>query len=108
MEDGYLDQQVEGVISMARLRQKLAAISEERPDLKRRHAELTDGEERIRRLEELPALVEVYLHDLPHLVGRRPVVREYVTLGAAERTPVNPLGIYTLTPDWTAVPPRRG
>jgi hypothetical protein len=98
MEDGYHDQQAEGLISMGKLRQKLAAISEERTDLECRLAEFADGEERIRKLEELPALVEEYLRDLPHLVGRRPVIREYETLGA-ERTPENPLGLYTLTPE---------
>jgi hypothetical protein len=83
---------------MGRLRAKLAAILEERSGLEGRPAELASGEEKIRRLEELPALIEEYLRDLPHLVGRSLEVREYETVGA-ERTPDNPLGIYTLTPD---------
>ena len=52
----------------------------------------------MRELEELPLLVEEYLKDLPHLVDRMPVIREYKTIGA-ERTPDNPLGTYTLTPE---------
>jgi len=98
MGDGYHDQQAEGLISMDKLRTKLAAISEERAGLERRLAELADGEERIRQLEELPRLVEEYLRDLPHLIDRRRVVREYETVGA-ERTPENPLGLYILTPE---------
>ncbi len=97
MENGYSEQQAEGLISMDRLRQKLAALSEERSGLEERLAELADGEERVRRLEELPALVEGYLRDLPHLVGRRRVVREYETVGV-ERIPDNPRGLHKLAP----------
>ena len=59
---------------------------------------LADGEGRLRALEELPLLVEEYLKDLPYLVDKMPVIREYETVGA-ERTPENPLGLYALTPD---------
>jgi hypothetical protein len=52
----------------------------------------------LRELEELPLLVEEYLRDIPYLVDRMPVIREYETVGV-ERTPDNPLGLYTLTPD---------
>ena len=53
---------------------------------------------RLRELEALPALVEVCLHDLPDLVDRRRVVRDYETV-PAEMTPDNPLGLYRLRPD---------
>src|SRR3712207_1588756 len=59
---------------------------------------LADGECYLRELAELPVLVEEYLKDLPYLVDRMPVIREYETAGA-ERTPENLLGIFTLTPD---------
>ena len=52
----------------------------------------------MRELEELPALVEEYLEDLPHLVDQMPLIREYEAIGA-ECTPENPLGIYTITPE---------
>jgi hypothetical protein len=65
---------------------------------------IADGERRLSKLEELPALVEEYLKDLPYLVGRIPVIREYETIGA-ERTPENPLGIYTLTSERIRCPP---
>jgi hypothetical protein len=84
------------VTIMDRLRQKLSAIDEERLGLEERLAELADSEERIKRLEEMPALVEEHLHDLPHLVSRERIVREYETVGA-ERTDDNPLGLYKLT-----------
>jgi hypothetical protein len=38
MEDNYHDQQAEGLISMDRLRSKLASLGEERADLERRVA----------------------------------------------------------------------
>ena len=98
MEDNYRDQQAEGLITMARLREKLEGVREEREGLQARLALLADGERRLRELEELPALVEQYLKDLPYLVDRMPIIREYETIGA-ERTPDNPLGIYTLTPE---------
>jgi hypothetical protein len=55
-------------------------------------------EERLRELEALPALVEEHRRDLPDLVGRLRVVRDHETV-PAERTPDNPLRVYTLTPD---------
>ena len=97
MEDGYSEQQAEGLISMDRLREKLGTISEERTGLEGRLAEIADGEERIGWLEELPALVEDHLRDLPYLVERERLVREYETT-PPERTEDNPLGLYKLTP----------
>jgi hypothetical protein len=98
MEDNYRDQQAEELITMAKLREKLDGVREEREGLEARLALLADGESRLRELEELPALVDEYLEDLPYLVDRMPAIREYETMGA-ERTPENPLGIYTLTPE---------
>ena len=80
------------------IREKLDAVREERSGLEARLTLLADGERRLRELEELPALVEEYLGDLPYLVDRMPVIREYGT-SAPERTKDNPLGIYTLTPE---------
>jgi hypothetical protein len=59
---------------MERLREKLAGLAGERREFERRLADLADGERRIKQLEDLPALVEAYLRDLPELVGweRRP------------------------------------
>jgi len=59
---------------------------------------VADGETRLRELEELPQLVEEYLKELPHLMDRMPVVREYETV-PDERTGENPSGLYTLTPE---------
>jgi hypothetical protein len=100
MENSYHDQQAEGLISMDRLRSKLADLGEERTDLERRLAELADSEERLRELEALPELVVEYLRDLPYLVGQEPVVRAYETVGVAETTEEEPLrGLYTITPE---------
>jgi hypothetical protein len=98
VEDNYRDQQAEGLITMAKLREKLDGVRAERDGLEAQLTLLAEGERRLRELEELPALVQEYLEDLPYLVGRMPVIREYETVGA-ERTPENPLGIYTLTPE---------
>jgi hypothetical protein len=99
MEDNYHDQQAEGLISMDRLRSKLASLGEERADLERRVAELSHSEERLRELEVLPQMVEEYLRDLPHLLELEPVVREYET-SAPEPTEGDPLSaLYTITPD---------
>ena len=59
---------------------------------------VADGETRLRELEELPQLVEEYLKDLPYLMDRMPVVREYETV-PNPRTEENPSGLYTLTPE---------
>ncbi len=98
MEDGYSEQQAEGLLSMERLREKLGALAKERRELERRLAELADGERRVKQLEDLPALVEAYLRDLPTLIGWEKTVREYETV-PAEKTEDNPLGVYTLTPE---------
>jgi hypothetical protein len=100
VEDNYRDQQAEGLITMAKLREKLDGVRAEREGLEARLATLAERESRLRELEELPLLVEDYLKDLPYLVDRMPVIREYETIGA-ERTPENPLGIYTVTPERT-------
>ena len=98
VEDNYRDQQAEGLIPMDRLREKLDEVRKERENLEARLAMFADGESRLRELEVLPALVEEYLRDLPHLVERMPLVREYETIGA-ERGEDGSLPIYTLTPD---------
>ena len=98
VEDNYRAQQAEGLITMAKLREKLEGVREEREGLEARLAMLAEGESRLRELEELPDLVEDYLKDLPYLVDRMPVIREYETIGA-ERGEGGSLPIYTLTPE---------
>ena len=84
---------------MDRLRSKLASLAQERTDLEKRLAELADGEQRLRELEELPKLIEEYLREIPRLLDLKPVVREYET-SAPEPTEGDPLGaLYTITPD---------
>jgi hypothetical protein len=96
--DNYRDQQAEGLITIEGLREKLDGIAGERDALEAQLAMLAGGEERLRELNSLPGLVDAYLRDLPELVGRERVVREYETV-PAERTEENPLGVYTLTPE---------
>jgi hypothetical protein len=98
VEDNYRDQQAEGLITMSKLREKLDGTREERDRLRARLAMLAEGETRLRELEELPQLVEEYLKDLPYLMDRMPVVREYETV-PNPRTKENPSGLYTLTPE---------
>jgi hypothetical protein len=77
--DNFHDQQAEGLLSMERLREKLASLNAERTELGERLAELSDSEERLRELEALPGLVEDYLRDLPYLLDLKPVLHEYET-----------------------------
>ena len=58
----------------------------------------------MRELEELPALVEEFLHDLPYLMRPEIRAREYATV-PEPRTEDNPLGVYTLTPERIQVLP---
>jgi len=95
---GYLDQQAEGLISMAELREKLDSLETERERAERKLRGFEDRDKRLRELEALPDLVEAYLRDLPHILARTPGVREYETV-PAQRTDENPLGVYTLTPE---------
>ena len=96
--DNYRAQQAEGLITMAKLRERLDELAQERAGLEARLAKLTDAEQRLQELEALPGLVEEYLADLPNLIGRMPQGREYETV-PEQRTPENPLGVYTLTPE---------
>lgn len=98
MEDGYSAQQAEGLITMARLREKLGGLAGERATLEKRLSELRDSGQRLRELKRLPDLVEEYLRDLPHLVDRKRTVREYEMI-PEQRTPDNPLGVFTVTPE---------
>src|SRR5215210_4334565 len=59
--NNYRDQQGEGLITMAGLREKLGGLAEECASLKGRLAELRDGRWRLRELERLLGLVEAYL-----------------------------------------------
>jgi hypothetical protein len=97
--DNYRDQQAEGLVTIEGLREKLDGIAGERDALEARLAMLASGEKRLQELDSLPGLVDAYLRDLPELVGRERIVREYETIPPAERTETNPLGAYTLTPE---------
>ena len=72
-------QQAEGLITMAKIREKLNRIHVEREDLEARLTLLANAERRLRELEEQPT----FLEDLPCLVGRMLVIREYETAEAA-------------------------
>ena len=87
-----------GVIDDEDLKRQLSALDGRRAVLSEELAETEDHTGGVKRLEEVAALVEAYLRDLPELVGREWTVREYETV-PAERTEENPLGIYTLTPE---------
>jgi hypothetical protein len=80
------------------LDRQLSALDVRRNVLEKELAGFRDGGERLRELERLPALVKSYLRDLPYLVGRERVVRDYKTIPDV-RTETNPLGAYTLTPE---------
>lgn len=82
------------------LDQALSGLDERRATLQKELAGAEDHAGRLRRLEEVAALVESYLADLPWLLGdlAEPNIREYETVGA-EKTSDNPLGVYTLTPE---------
>jgi hypothetical protein len=55
--------------------------------------------ERLRELDALLGLDGEYLRELPYLLGREFVFREYEAVVLAKRTLENPLGAYTLTPE---------
>jgi chromosome segregation ATPase len=55
VEDNYRDQQAEGLITMAKLREKLDGVRTERENLEARLATLAEGESRLRELEESPS-----------------------------------------------------
>ena len=77
--DKYRDQQAEGaegLITIDGLREKLDGIAGERDALEARLAMLASAEERLRELDSLPGLVDVYLRALPELLGRERIVRE--------------------------------
>ena len=88
------------------LRDKLAELDKERDACREEIRALGESQERLEELEELPELAEGLARDLPYLLDRRRVVRDYETV-PAERTADNPLGIYTLTFDRIRHLPRR-
>ncbi len=82
-----------------RFREELDRIQEDRQSVEALLSELPDVQEQARRLREIPRLVEDYLKDLPYLLDPITAVpREYETV-PNERTPENPFGVYTLTPE---------
>ena len=66
----------------------------EKEGVQARLEEVSDVEEQARRLREIPRLVEEYLTDLPYLIDRMPVIREYETV-LPERAEDGSLPIYT-------------
>ncbi len=97
-ENNLVDAIASGTRLTEKLQEKLDYIQGERENVLARLEEVSDVEEQARKLRELPQLVEEYLADLPHLVGREKVLREYETV-PEPRTRENPLGTYTLTPE---------
>lgn len=57
MRDGHLDQQAEGLISMEKLREKLADLDAQKKTLELELSKVADGQERIREMEELRDLM---------------------------------------------------
>ncbi|MDP9477975.1 MAG: recombinase family protein [Actinomycetota bacterium] len=96
--DGLIGLAARGLITDADLDRQLSGLDVRHTTLESELAEVGDPEVRLRELEALRAQVEEYLADLPHLVGQERIVREHETV-PEERTPSNPLGIYTLTPE---------
>jgi chromosome segregation ATPase len=90
-----IDLAADGTITREDLRDKLAELDKERDACREEIRALGESQERLEELEELP---EGLARDLPYLLDRRRVVRDYETV-PAERTADNPLGIYTLTSD---------
>jgi site-specific DNA recombinase len=95
-----MDLALNGPFGKDEIARRAASLEAERNAVERELAGLGGDalEGRLRELEELPDLVEEYLHDLPYLVGRQRVVRDHVTL-PEECTADNPLGLIRLTPD---------
>jgi hypothetical protein len=95
-----MDLALDGPFGKDEIARRAATLKAERDAVERELDALGGGtlEERLRELEELPDMVEEYLRDLPHLVGRQCVVRDYATV-PEERTPDNPLGLCRLMPD---------
>lgn len=96
--DGMISLAARGLIDDEDLKRQLSALDERRDILSEELARVVDHTGRQKRLEKVAALVEAYLRDLPELMGREFVVREYETL-PEERTEDNPLGAYRLTPE---------
>ena len=93
-----IDLAADGTITREDLRDKLAELDKERDACREEIRALGESQERLEELEELPEMAEGLARDLPYLLDRRRVVRDYETV-PAERTADNPLGIYTLTSD---------
>ena len=58
--------------------------------------------EALEELETLPDLIEDYLKDLPDLVDRMPIIRDYETVGGPEPQPVTADTIRFLSPEEVA------
>jgi hypothetical protein len=95
-----MDLALDGPFGKDEIARRAASLEAERDAVERELDGLGEGalEGRLRELEEMPDLIEAYLRDLPYLVGRQRVVRDYGTI-PEERTLDNPLGLYRLTPD---------
>jgi site-specific DNA recombinase len=91
----YLEQHAEGLRPLEDVKEKLADLDKQEAAVQR---DLDRFRESERYLEDLDRLAEELVRDLSHLLDRTLPLREYETIGA-ERTPKNPLGVYTLTPE---------
>jgi len=93
-----IDLATDGTISRDDLRAKLSELDRECQAARAEIAALSQGREDLERLEDLPAFAESLARDLPYRLDSRRVVRDHET-SAPERTPDNPIGLYTLAPD---------
>jgi hypothetical protein len=93
-----IDLAADETFSREDLTAKLDGLDREREATANEIAARRTVSEDMAKLEELPELAESLAQDLPYLLDRRRVGRDYETSGA-ERTPENPLGLYKLTPD---------
>jgi hypothetical protein len=96
--DGYLRLAAKGRITEEELDGYLAEIEQRKDAARRELGGLRDRRERLHRLDELAREVDEHLADLPHLIDREPVIREYETVPPEPRLE-GELPVYELTPE---------
>ena len=84
-----IDLAADGAITREDLKDRLSTLDAEREGLGRELEEARNAEEEDERLRELPALAESLARDLPYLLDKTPLIREYETI-PEERTEANP------------------
>ena len=93
-----IDLAADGAITREDLKDRLAAVDAESEGLGRELEEVRNAEEEAERLREVPALAESLARDLPYLLEKTPLIREYETV-PEEGKVGNWLGIYKLSPE---------